>query len=69
MHIYVIYKFMNVFKQWLNNNLTTQSSIIASVLVSVSYYTKTNDKDFNYKLVLEQITLFSEKNRYNQFMV
>jgi hypothetical protein len=49
-----------------NNKLTIQSSIIASILVSVSYYTKPNDNRFNYKLILEQITLFSEKNRYNQ---
>jgi hypothetical protein len=54
------------FQLMLNNNLTIQSSIIASILVSVSYYPRPNDKDFNYKLILEQITLFSEKNRYNQ---
>jgi hypothetical protein len=50
----------------LDNKSTIQSSIIASILVSVSYYIKSNDPTFNYKLILKQITLFSEKNRYNQ---
>ncbi|CAF3860010.1 unnamed protein product [Rotaria sp. Silwood2] len=54
------------FQLMLNNKLTIQSSIIASILVSISYYTKPNNDNFNYKLILEQITLFSEKNRYNR---
>ncbi len=54
------------FKLMLDNKLTIQSSIIACILVSISYYSKSNDDKFNYKLILEQITLFSEKNRYNQ---
>ncbi|CAF3399293.1 unnamed protein product [Rotaria sp. Silwood1] len=53
------------FQLMLNNKLPIQSSIIASILVSISYYTKSNE-NFNYKLILEQITLFSEKNRYNR---
>jgi len=54
------------FQLMLDNKSTIQSSIIASILVSISYYTKSNDNKFTYKLILEQITLFSEKNRYNQ---
>lgn len=54
------------FQLMLNNKSTIHSSIIASTLVSISYHTKPNDSRFNYKLVLEQITLFSERNRFNQ---
>ncbi len=54
------------FQLMLNNKSTIQSSIIASILVSISYYRKSNDNKFTYKLILDQITLFSEKNRYNQ---
>jgi len=53
------------FQLMLNKKSPIQSSIIASIFVSVSYYIKSNDNNFNYKLILEQITLFSEKNRYN----
>jgi hypothetical protein len=54
------------FQLMLDNKSTMQSSIIASMLVSISYYSKINDQDFNYKLIIDQITLFSEKNRFNQ---
>ncbi len=54
------------FQLMFNNKSNIQSSIIACILVSVSYYIKSNDNRFNYKLILEQIILFSEKNRYNQ---
>ncbi|CAF1316351.1 unnamed protein product [Adineta steineri] len=53
------------FQLMLNNPSTFQSSIIACILVAISYYPKLTDNDFNYKLILEQITLYSEKNRYN----
>ena len=42
------------FQLILNNHLTIQSSIIASILVTVSYYPKTHDDTFNYKLILEK---------------
>lgn len=54
------------FKIMLNNKQPIQSSIIASVLVSISYCIKSYDEQFNYKLILEQIKIYSEKNRYNQ---
>ncbi|CAF0928875.1 unnamed protein product [Rotaria sordida] len=54
------------FQLMLNNKLTIQSSVIASIFVSLSYYNNSNDNNFNYKLIIEQITLYSEKNRYNR---
>lgn len=54
------------FQLMLNNKSTIQSSIIACTLVCISYYPKSNDTRFNHKLIIEQITLYSEKNRYQQ---
>jgi hypothetical protein len=54
------------FEIMLNNKTTIQSSIIASILVAVSYHTKSFDIKFNYKLIVDQIASYSEKNRYNQ---
>ena len=54
------------FQLMLNNKSTIQSSIIACILVCISYYSTNNDPRFNYKLIFEQITFYSEKNRYQQ---
>ena len=54
------------FQLMLNNQLKIQSSIIAIVLVSVSYYKNSYDNSFNYASILEQIISFSEKNRSNR---
>ena len=54
------------FQLILNNQLKIQSSIIAIVLVSVSYYKNSYDNSFNYAIILEQIISFSEKNRSNR---
>lgn len=54
------------FQLMLSNKLAMQSSILASVFVAISYSPRPNDEEFNYKSIIEQITLFSEKNRYNR---
>lgn len=43
-----------------------QSSILASILVSISYYPKSLDHDFTYRTMLDDITRFSEQHRHNQ---
>lgn len=53
------------FELMLTSKSTIQPSVIACTLVAVSYHTKSNDENFNYKLTLERIRTYSENNRYN----
>ncbi|CAF0783003.1 unnamed protein product [Adineta ricciae] len=53
------------FQMMLNQKSTIQPAIIACVLVAVSYHIKSYDSAFNYKLILDDIRLYSENNRYN----
>ena len=54
------------FQAIVNGKSPIQSSILASIFVSISYYPKSSDHEFTYRTILDDITRFSEQNRYNQ---
>jgi len=54
------------FQMIMKNQSSIQSSVLACLLVCVSYHPKNNDEDFNYNSIVEEIKVFSQENRLNQ---